>query len=107
MLYAFREALRLVVAEGLEARWARHRQAHEQFARGLARLGLELFTPAAHRLPQLNVVRIPDGVDDARVRRALLDRGIEIAGGFGPLKGKTWRGGRRGGDAAPPPIGRP
>src|SRR5438034_1281307 len=91
MLYAFREALRLVVAEGLEARWARHPRAHEHFARGLDRLGLQLFTPAAHRLPQLNLVRIPDGVDDARVRRALLDRGIEIAGGFGPLKGKTWR----------------
>jgi len=101
MLYAFREALRLVVAEGLEARWARHRLAHEHFARGLERLGLELFTPAAHRLPQLNVVRIPDGVDDARVRGALLDRGIEIAGGFGPLKGKTWRVGLMGVNADP------
>ena len=101
MLYAFREALRLVVAEGLEARWARHRRAHEHFARGLERLGLELLTPAAHRLPQLNVVRIPDGVDDGRVRRALLDRGIEIAGGFGPLKGKTWRVGLMGVNADP------
>ena len=91
MLYAFREALRLVLAEGLEARWVRHRRAHEHFARGLAALGLELFTPASHRLPQLNLIRIPDGVDDAGARRALLDRGIEIAGGFGPLKGKTWR----------------
>ena len=91
MVYALREALRLALAEGLEARWARHRRAHQHFARGLERLGLELFTPAAHRLPQINVIRIPDGVDDARVRRALLDRGIDIAAGFGPLKGKTWR----------------
>jgi len=91
MVYALREALRLALAEGLQARWARHRRVHQHFARGLERLGLELFTPAAHRLPQINVIRIPDGVDDARVRHALLDRGIEIAAGFGPLKGKTWR----------------
>jgi len=50
-----------------------------------------LFTPAAHRLPMLNVVRIPDGIDDMAVRRRLLEMGIEIASGFGPLKGKTWR----------------
>lgn len=90
-LYAFRESLRLVLEEGLEARWQRHARAHERFAHGLERLGLELFTPAAHRLPQLNVINIPPGTDDALVRRKLLERGIEIAGGFGPLKGKTWR----------------
>jgi alanine-glyoxylate transaminase / serine-glyoxylate transaminase / serine-pyruvate transaminase len=90
-IYGFREALRLVLEEGLEARWARHRAAHQRFARGLDALGVELFTPPAHRLPQLNVIRIPEGVDDAAVRRRLLERGIEIAGGFGPLKGKTWR----------------
>jgi alanine-glyoxylate transaminase/serine-glyoxylate transaminase/serine-pyruvate transaminase len=90
-IYGFREALRLVLAEGLEARWARHRAAHERFVEGLGRLGLELFTPAQHRLPQLNVIRIPAGVDDVAVRRRLLEMGMEIAGGFGPLKGKTWR----------------
>lgn len=100
-IYGFREALRLVLEEGLEARWARHRAAHDRFARGLERLGLSLFTPPAHRLPQLNVVNIPPGVDDLAVRRGLLERGIEIAGGFGPLKGKTWRVGLMGTNARP------
>ena len=100
-LYAFRESLRLVLEEGLEARWRRHRDAHQRFVRGLERLGLELFTPAAHRLPQLNVITIPPGTDDALVRRQLLERGIEIAAGFGPLKGKTWRVGLMGYNATP------
>ncbi len=90
-IYALHEALRLILEEGLEARWERHRNAHQHFVTGLERLGLTLFTPKAHRLPMLNVVAIPDGLDDAAVRRGLLDRGIEVAGGFGPLKGKTWR----------------
>ncbi len=90
-IYAFHEALRLILEEGLDARWERHRRAHDALVRGLDRLGLSLFTPESHRLPMLNVVDIPDGVDDALVRSALLERGIEIAGGFGPLKGKTWR----------------
>lgn len=91
-IYAFHTALRLILEEGLEARWARHRQAHEQLVAGLNELGLELFTPAAHRLPMLNVIRIPDGVDDAAVRKRLLEEhDVEMAGGFGPLKGKTWR----------------
>ncbi len=90
-IYALHEALRLVLEEGLEDRWERHRQAHSLFVAGLNKLGLTLFTPEAHRLPMLNVINIPEGLDDARVRRALLERGIEIAGGFGPLKGKTWR----------------
>jgi alanine-glyoxylate transaminase/serine-glyoxylate transaminase/serine-pyruvate transaminase len=90
-IYALHEALRLILQEGLEARWERHRAAHRYLVSGLERLGLALLTPASHRLPMLNVVEIPDGLDDAAVRRGLLDRGIEIAGGFGPLKGKTWR----------------
>jgi len=90
-IYAFHEALRLILAEGLEARWERHRQAHQTLAQGLDRLGLGLFTPAAHRLPMLNVIAIPEGVDDGAVRAGMLERGIEISGGFGPLKGRTWR----------------
>ena len=62
-------------------------------------MGLSLFTPAQHRLPMLNVINIPANVDDAGFRRVLLERGIEIAGGFGPLKGKTWRVGLMGQNA--------
>ncbi len=98
-IYAFHEALRLALEEGLERRWRRHRDAHYAFVAGLEQLGLSLFTPEHHRLPMLNVIRIPDGVDDAKVRAALLERGIEIAGGFGPLKGKTWRVGLMGTNA--------
>jgi alanine-glyoxylate transaminase/serine-glyoxylate transaminase/serine-pyruvate transaminase len=90
-IYAFHEALRLILEEGLEQRWERHREAHAFLVEGLDRLGLSLFTPQEHRLPMLNVVNIPEGVDDAAVRSALLERDIEISGGFGPLKGKTWR----------------
>ncbi|MGD2136172.1 MAG: alanine--glyoxylate aminotransferase family protein [Gemmatimonadales bacterium] len=98
-IYAFREALRLIMEEGLEARLERHHRAHTALVEGLDRLGLRLFTPEEHRLPMLNVIEIPDGVDDAKVRAALLERGIEIAGGFGPLKGKTWRVGLMGTNA--------
>jgi len=98
-IYGFREALRLILEEGLERRWERHQQAHQHFVNGLKRLGLSLFTPPAHQLPMLHVINIPAGVDDLKVRRALLDRGIEIAGGFGPLKGKAWRVGLMGHNA--------
>jgi len=100
-IYGFHEALRLILEEGLAARFARHQAAHERLVQGLETLSLSLFTPAAHRLPMLNVVRIPDGVDDLAVRRALLARGIEIGGGFGPLKGKAWRVGLMGTNATP------
>jgi len=98
-IYGFREALRLAVDEGLEARYARHRAAHARLVAGLGTLGLSLFTPEAHRLPMLNVINIPEGVDDLTVRRRLLERGIEIGGGFGPLKGKAWRVGLMGANA--------
>ncbi len=90
-IYGFHTALRLILEEGLDARYQRHRDAHAHFAAGLEKLGLSLFTPASHRLPMLNVVNIPGGVDDAAVRKSMLDRGIEIAPGFGHLKGKAWR----------------
>jgi alanine-glyoxylate transaminase/serine-glyoxylate transaminase/serine-pyruvate transaminase len=91
MIYAIHEALRIALAEGLEARFARHQLAHQALVAGLDAMGLSLFTPQAHRLPMLNVVNIPEGVADLPVRRRLLELGIEIAGGFGPLAGKTWR----------------
>src|SRR5437764_1665563 len=92
MNYALREALRLVAEEGLEARFARHRKNHEALAAGLGALGLALAAEEGHRLPMLNAVTVPEGVDEARVRtRLLAEHGIEIGGGLGPMKGKVWR----------------
>jgi alanine-glyoxylate transaminase/serine-glyoxylate transaminase/serine-pyruvate transaminase len=92
MNYALREALRLVLEEGLEARFARHRRNHEALAAGLEALGLGLASEEGHRLPMLNAVTVPDGVDEARVRgRLLREHGIEIGAGLGPMKGKVWR----------------
>ena len=92
MNYALREALRLVAEEGLAARFARHRANHEALAAGLASLGLGFASEEGHRLPMLNAVTVPDGVDEARVRRRLLGaHGIEIGGGLGPMKGRVWR----------------
>jgi alanine-glyoxylate transaminase/serine-glyoxylate transaminase/serine-pyruvate transaminase len=92
MNYALREALALVVEEGLEARHARHMRNHLALKSGLAAMGLSYVTAEGHQLPQLNCVRIPDGVDDLTVRKRLLaEWGIEIGGGLGPLKGQAWR----------------
>jgi len=92
MNYALREALRIVAEEGLEARFARHRRNHESLAAGLGALGLALAAEEGHRLPMLNAVTVPAGVDEARVRsRLLADDGIEIGGGLGPMKGRVWR----------------
>jgi alanine-glyoxylate transaminase/serine-glyoxylate transaminase/serine-pyruvate transaminase len=92
MNYALREALRLVVEEGLEARFARHRKNHEALAAGLGPLGLAFAAEEGRRLPMLNAVTVPDGVDEAKVRGRLLGQhGIEIGGGLGPMKGKVWR----------------
>ena len=90
-IYGIHEALRLILEEGLEARWARHQAAHEQLVRGLDGLGISLFTPASHRCPTINVVRVPDGVDELKVRTRLLDAGVEMGGGLGALAGKVWR----------------
>ncbi len=90
--YALREALRLVQEEGLEARFARHRVNAERLWLGLEAMDLPPFVPKDHRLPTLTTVRLPEGLDEAQVRRRLLqDYNIEIAGGFGPLAGKIWR----------------
>jgi len=92
LVYAVREALRLVIEEGIEARAARHRKVHEQLARGVEGLGLEFLVEERHRLPVLNALRVPDGVDDKMVRgRLLTEHNIEIGGGLGPLSGKIWR----------------
>lgn len=103
MIYAMREALRIALEEGLEERYARHRKAHEAFVAGLEAMGLNLFTKGP-RLPMLNVINIPEGVNDMAVRKRLLEMGIEISGGFGPLAGKTWRVGLMGNNAAMQPV---
>lgn len=92
LFYALHESLRLIHEEGLEKRFARHARAHAVLMRGFEKLGLRMHVPQGHRIPHLNTPRVPDGVDDARVRKHLLEKnGIEIAGGFGPLAGKIFR----------------
>ncbi|MEQ8800554.1 pyridoxal-phosphate-dependent aminotransferase family protein [Haliea sp.] len=92
LLYALHESLLMLREEGLEAAHARHRRHHEALVAGLEALGLEMAVAAEHRLPQLNAVRIPDGVDDAALRATLLaDFNLEIGAGLGALAGKTWR----------------
>lgn len=92
MNYALHEALRLVLVEGLENRWKRHEQNHLALKRGLAAMGLALTSQEGHQLWQLNPVGVPEGVDEATVRKALLtDHNIEVGAGLGPLKGKIWR----------------
>ncbi len=92
MIYALREALRIVHEEGLERRWARHQRNAELLWEGLQELGLELCVPEPYRLPTLTTVKVPEGVNEAYVRRRLLeDYNIEIAGGLGAWKGKIWR----------------
>ena len=92
MNFALHEALRLVLEEGLEPRFARHRENHNLLKDGLENMGIEFAVNEDHRLPMLNAVTIPEGIEDATVRRRLLEEfGMEIGGGLGPLKGKTWR----------------
>jgi alanine-glyoxylate transaminase/serine-glyoxylate transaminase/serine-pyruvate transaminase len=92
MFYALREALLVIAEEGIANRWERHRRSHKSFVKQIEALGLRMHVPEAYRIPTLNTVRVPDSVDDAKVRKHLLDEaGIEIAGGFGPLAGKVFR----------------
>jgi alanine-glyoxylate transaminase / serine-glyoxylate transaminase / serine-pyruvate transaminase len=93
LIYAMREALRLALEEGLEARWERHKNNQQALVAGLEAMGLELFVPdPADRLVTVTAVTIPAGIDDRKVRLQLLDEfNIEIAGGFGAVKGKIWR----------------
>jgi alanine-glyoxylate transaminase/serine-glyoxylate transaminase/serine-pyruvate transaminase len=90
--YALLEALRMVEEEGLKARFERHRVNHLALVAGLEAMGLRMHVEPAHRLWTLNTVRVPDGIDEAGVRKRLLEEhGIEIGGGLGTLKGKIWR----------------
>jgi alanine-glyoxylate transaminase/serine-glyoxylate transaminase/serine-pyruvate transaminase len=90
--YAIYEALRIVAEEGLENRWAQHRRMAEMLWDGLEAIDLTPHVPLENRLPSLTTVRVPEGVDEAAIRRHLLqDYNIEIAGGLGELKGKVWR----------------
>lgn len=102
MIYALHEGLRLVLEEGLQARWARHCRNHEALKAGLKALGLTYTANEKYQLPQLNAVRIPAGVDDLAVRKRLLGEfGIEIGGGLGEFKGKAWRIGLMGHNSRP------
>ena len=92
MFYALREALLVIAEEGIENRCERHRRSNQSFVKGIEAMGLRMHVPAEHRIATLNTVCVPAGVDEAKVRKQLLDGpGIEIAGGFGPLAGKVFR----------------
>jgi len=105
MLYALHEALAIVREEGLPARFLRHRAAHERLAAAVEELGMSFVSEAGHRLPMLNAIAAPAGVDEAAIRRRLLDDfGIEIGGGLGDFKGKAWRIGLMGHGATPASV---
>jgi (S)-ureidoglycine-glyoxylate aminotransferase len=109
MVYGLREALRIVLEEGLTPRIARHRAAGDAMAAGLAALGLELYGQPSGptKMPMLAPMRVPDGVDDAAFRSQLLEaHGIEIMGAFGPLAGRIWRIGTMAGNAQPAAVAR-
>jgi alanine-glyoxylate transaminase/serine-glyoxylate transaminase/serine-pyruvate transaminase len=92
MFYALREALSVIADEGIENRWERHRRCNKAFVKGIEAMGLGMHVPEQHRIATLNTVCVPQGVDEAKVRKQLIDGpGIEIAGGFGPLAGKVFR----------------
>jgi len=92
MNFALREALRIVQEEGLEKRFARHRENSQMLWQGLEDLGLKCVVPKEHRLPSLTTVAVPEGVDETAIRKSLLtEYNIEIAGGLGAFKGKVWR----------------
>ncbi len=91
-IYALHEALLILHEEGLDAAWARHRRNHVALVAGLEAMGLQMAVEPEWRLPQLNAVEVPEGVDEARVRGQLLDEhDIEIGAGLGALAGKVWR----------------
>ncbi|MCS7207595.1 MAG: alanine--glyoxylate aminotransferase family protein [Dehalococcoidia bacterium] len=105
LLYGLHEGLRLILEEGLEARWERHRRVARALWAGLEALGLRLLVAEAHRTPQLTTVVLPEGVDEMKLRRTLLDEwGIEVGGGLGALRGKILRIGLMGENATPSAV---
>jgi alanine-glyoxylate transaminase / serine-glyoxylate transaminase / serine-pyruvate transaminase len=100
-IYALYQALRRTLDEGLEARWARHEEAGRYLQTEIGDRGFDLVADAAHQLPHLTAVRVPEGVDGERVRQRLLDEhGIEIGGGLGPDSPSMWRIGLMGPNAS-------
>jgi (S)-ureidoglycine-glyoxylate aminotransferase len=105
MLMAAREALRLVLAESLSARWLRHRRAGRALRAGLDAMGLQRFGDARHQVPMITLVNVPSGMDESGVRRQLLlEHCIEIMAAFGPLRGRVWRIGTMGTNACLPSV---
>jgi alanine-glyoxylate transaminase/serine-glyoxylate transaminase/serine-pyruvate transaminase len=104
-LYGLHEALVILHEEGLENAWKRHEENHQRLRRGLEKMGLEYLVPRKERIPHLNSVRVPEGVDEAAVRSRLLDEyNLEIGAGLGPLAGKIWRIGLMGHSSRPKNI---
>ena len=104
-LYGLHEALLMLAEEGVEQAWQRHRRHHLALRAGLEAKGLELMVPEAERLPQLNAVSVPGGIDDAAVRAQLLSQyNLELGAGLGPLAGKIWRIGLMGYSSRPENI---
>jgi alanine-glyoxylate transaminase/serine-glyoxylate transaminase/serine-pyruvate transaminase len=102
MLYGLHEGLRLVLEEGLEARWRRHARIGTELGRALEERGFEPYAPEGFRAPDVVCVRLPEGFEDLPNRRRLLEsRGIDIAGGLGSLAGKVWRIGLMGESCTP------
>jgi alanine-glyoxylate transaminase / serine-glyoxylate transaminase / serine-pyruvate transaminase len=92
MSYGLYEAVSIILEEGLDNCFARHELNHHALKAGLAAIGIAYAAQEGHQLPMLNAVRVPDGVDEAKVRGDLLNRfGIEIGAGLGAFKGKVWR----------------
>ena len=101
-MYGLREAYRLVLEEGLENRFKRHIENHQLLKRELEALGFEFVVKEGFRLPMLNAVKLPDGIDDAQVRARLLNEyNIEVGGGLGQFAGKIWRVGLMGESSNP------
>lgn len=91
-IYALHESLNIVLEEGLENRWARHREVHQYLRAKLENMGFRYLVEEQHRLPNLNSVFLPEGLDEAQLRRQLLDKyNIEVGGGLGAFAGKIWR----------------
>jgi alanine-glyoxylate transaminase/serine-glyoxylate transaminase/serine-pyruvate transaminase len=91
-LYGLHEGLLMLAEEGLEAAWTRHRRNHEALSAGFEAMGLAQLVEEPHRLPQLSLVLVPEGIDEAAARRRLLEVfDLEVGAGLGPLAGKVWR----------------